>query len=171
MLVGETIPLETYTTVPSIAPGETETLELSWTPPITIPPDTYRVYGEIVWEPDINLDNNITEEIIITIDPVSEEDDHIFPLKTELIGNYPNPFNPETTIIFSLATDSFVSIEIYNNKGQKVRTLVNSNLKADKHTIVWNGRDDSGRNVSSGIYFYKMHTDEYIAVRRMILMK
>ena len=90
---------------------------------------------------------------------------------TQLKGNYPNPFNPETTINFDLANDSSVLLEIYNIKGQKINTLVNSDFRAGSHNVVWSGIDDNGSSVSSGIYFYRMTTDEHSAVRRMILMK
>ena len=60
---------------------------------------------------------------------------------------------------------------IFNIRGQKVKTLINSSLPAENHHIVWNGKDDSGKSVSTGIYFYKMKTANYIASRKMILMK
>jgi len=99
------------------------------------------------------------------------ESDVVFPLVTELRGNFPNPFNPETTISFSLAKDSNVTIEIFNIRGQKIRTLVSNYYQIGSYNVVWNGRDDNGNQVGSGIYFYRMNTGEYQAVRRMILMK
>jgi len=97
------------------------------------------------------------------------------PIVTELSGNYPNPFNPITNIKFSLKTDSKVSLIIYNIRGQKVRTLVNDNLQAGYHSIVWNGRDDSGKNVSSGVYFNGFDSSgvggDYTSVKKMILLK
>lgn len=91
--------------------------------------------------------------------------------KTALKGNYPNPFNPETSIAFDLAQDANVAIEIFNVKGQKVRTLINDRLNAGSHSIVWNGTDDNGKNVSSGIYFFNMKSGKYTSTRKMILMK
>ncbi len=88
-----------------------------------------------------------------------------------LLGNYPNPFNPETTISYSLKDAGHVSLEIYNLKGQKVRTLVNEKQSSGKHTIVWNGKDQNNSNVSSGIYFYKMRNGKYSSTKKMILMK
>ncbi len=92
--------------------------------------------------------------------------------RTELTGNYPNPFNPETTISFS-TTESTENTEliIYNLKGQKVKVLVNEKLSAGQHSVVWNGKDDSGKSVSSGIYFYKMKAGSYTATRKMILLR
>jgi len=87
---------------------------------------------------------------------------------TTLLGNYPNPFNPTTTISYNLANDSHVVIDIYNIKGQKVKTLVNDRVVAGTHNAVWNGQDDSSKNVGSGIYFYNMKTDNYSSTRKMI---
>ncbi len=91
---------------------------------------------------------------------------------SELIGNYPNPFNPTTTISFSVTQNSdFVNLSIYNLKGQKVKTLVNAKLASDFYTYVWDGTNDSGRSVTSGIYFYKMRNADYSKTRKMILLK
>ncbi len=87
--------------------------------------------------------------------------------------NFPNPFNPSTTISFSLTAKDAknTKLEIYNLKGQKVKTLVNEELSAGKHSVVWNGTDDSDKSVSSGIYFYKMRAGSYTSTKKMILMK
>ncbi len=93
-------------------------------------------------------------------------------VKTELHGNYPNPFNPTTTISFSVAqTSSFVNLEVFNIKGQKVKTLVDKILLAGKHSIVWNGIDNNSKNVASGIYFYKFKTDNFSKIKKMLLLK
>ncbi len=97
------------------------------------------------------------------------------PLITKLNGNYPNPFNPETKISFS-TTESTENTEnteivIYNLKGQKVKVLVNEKLSAGQHSAVWNGKDDSGKSVSSGVYFYKMKSGDYAETRKMILLR
>jgi photosystem II stability/assembly factor-like uncharacterized protein len=100
-------------------------------------------------------------------------------IKTGLNTNYPNPFNPETTISFSVTQNaasgfdgsSFVTLEIYNIKGQKVKTLVDEEMAAGQHSVVWNGTDDSDKSVSSGIYYYKMKSGDYTSTKKMILMK
>ena len=89
----------------------------------------------------------------------------------ELYENYPNPFNPTTTISFNLPENAPVNLEIFNLKGQKVRTLINSELKAGKHNIVWNGLDNNGKPVASGVYFYRLSNGEQILSRKMMLMK
>ncbi len=98
-------------------------------------------------------------------------ENNIVTSQTYLSGNYPNPFNPTTTIKYSLKEDSAVSLVIYNIKGQIVKQLVNGHLSADQYTIVWNGEDDNNYPVSSGIYFYKLKTENYEKTKRMILLK
>ena len=94
------------------------------------------------------------------------------PLLANLGSNYPNPFNPETTIRFTTEnTEKNTELIIYNIKGQKIKTLVNEILSAGEHTVMWNGTDDRNKPVSSGVYFYRMKTDSYSSVRKMILMK
>jgi flagellar hook assembly protein FlgD len=95
----------------------------------------------------------------------------IIPAKTNLLGNHPNPFNPTTEISFALSEAGQVILEVYNLRGQKVKTLVNDNLKEGYHTTVWNGKDEDGKQVSSGVYFYKMKSESYLQTRKMILMK
>jgi peptidase C10-like protein/Spi protease inhibitor/flagellar hook capping protein FlgD len=98
------------------------------------------------------------------------------PIVNYLGNNYPNPFNPTTTISFSLTTELTENTEliIYNLKGQKVKNLpVILSLSKDKgiHTVIWNGTDDSGKTVSSGIYFYKLKAGKFEQIKKMILLK
>ncbi|MDD3096511.1 MAG: choice-of-anchor J domain-containing protein, partial [Candidatus Cloacimonetes bacterium] len=90
---------------------------------------------------------------------------------TELKGNYPNPFNPETTIRFSVKEAGPVSIDIYNLKGQLVKTLLSDNKAAGEHSVIWKGTDNNNQPVSSGVYFYKMNAGKYSSTRKMIMMK
>jgi len=85
--------------------------------------------------------------------------------------NYPNPFNPETVIGYALPKDSEVKITVYNIFGQKVRTLVNQKIKAGNHTVTWNGTDDYGLKVASGVYFYKISAGDFRAMKKMILVQ
>ncbi|NQV19650.1 MAG: T9SS type A sorting domain-containing protein [Armatimonadetes bacterium] len=103
----------------------------------------------------------------------TSSDDDIVVSSNKLIGNYPNPFNPETTISFSLAEDAKnAKLEIFNIKGQKIKTfpIPNSSLLIPNQ-IVWDGRDDNENAVSSGVYFYKLQTGNYSAAKKMILLK
>jgi len=117
--------------------------------------------------------NNIKMSIDnVLIDYYTRDDDQILPtMKTALLANYPNPFNPETFISFSLEKEENVLLEIYNIKGQKVRTLVNNVMNSGLHNISWKGTDQNSSPVSSGIYFYRMKTNEYTSVKRMMLIK
>lgn len=91
--------------------------------------------------------------------------------KIELVGNFPNPFNPETEIMFQLSGAMPVELSIYNIKGQKVRTLIKEEKEAGIHSIVWNGTDNDNKSVASGIYFYRMITDEVTESKKMLLLK
>ena len=90
---------------------------------------------------------------------------------TELLGNYPNPFNPSTTIRFSLSENSPVQIDIYNQKGQLVKNLVDQVKASGAHSIAFDGSDNSGRAISSGLYYYKMTAGKFSSTRKMVLMK
>lgn len=92
-------------------------------------------------------------------------------LVTELKRNYPNPFNPLTNINFSLKNDEFVEIKVYNIKGELVKILVNNHLDKGYHSVVWDGKDTHGKSSASGVYFYKMITNSYNSVNKMLLIK
>jgi len=85
--------------------------------------------------------------------------------------NYPNPFNPTTTIAYSLPEASKVRLDIYNVKGQLVKTLVNAEMPAGLHSVVWNGRDMNNKAVASGVYFYRVSSPKATHTKRMLLMK
>lgn len=84
---------------------------------------------------------------------------------------YPNPFNPSTTIAFQTKVAQPINVELYNLKGQKVRSLINGNMEKGEHKLVWDGRDDHGRSVSSGIYFAMVRGKSYRQTIKMVLMK
>ena len=88
-----------------------------------------------------------------------------------LSQNHPNPFNPFTTISYTLAEDAFVTLKIYNVLGKKVRTLVNSNQKKGEYSFVWNTKDDFNETVSSGIYFYCLETYNMSLQKKMVLLR
>ncbi|RKY44197.1 MAG: hypothetical protein DRP88_08535, partial [Candidatus Neomarinimicrobiota bacterium] len=86
--------------------------------------------------------------------------------------NYPNPFNPSTTIKFDLPEDTRVSVVIYNILGNRVRTLVDNKMyRAGYHSLVWDGKDDNGNKVTSGIYIYRVQAGSRVSTRRMLLIK
>ncbi len=102
---------------------------------------------------------------------IVSNDSDIVPMITRLNKNYPNPFNPETTISFDINKSQHVKLEIYNVRGQKVKTLCNDNLQAGNHKYIWNGRDQNNNKVASGVYFAKMTSKSLTKTQKMILMK
>jgi bacillolysin len=93
------------------------------------------------------------------------------PESFELKQNYPNPFNPTTTITFSLPQESEVSLKIYDISGSLVRTLVNDKRLAGKYNVVWDGQNDNGVRVSSGVYIYRIEAGSFTQTRRMAMLK
>ncbi|MEE9431042.1 MAG: T9SS type A sorting domain-containing protein [Melioribacteraceae bacterium] len=104
--------------------------------------------------------------------PVTSVDEFAeLPNTFALNNNYPNPFNPTTTISFSIAKNSDVKLDIYNSVGQLVTRLVDQNYAPGRYTSLWNGKNDFGTKVNSGIYFYRLITNNFTQTKRMILMK
>ncbi|HPS40028.1 MAG TPA: FlgD immunoglobulin-like domain containing protein [Candidatus Cloacimonadota bacterium] len=101
----------------------------------------------------------------------SNDVDNIPPTDFSLRQNYPNPFNPSTTISFSLHEASKVRLDIYNVKGQLVKTLVNGDEPTGMHSVVWDGRDNNNAAVASGVYFYRVSTPQATQTKRMLLIK
>lgn len=93
------------------------------------------------------------------------------PFSFKLSNNYPNPFNPSTTINYEIPKASNVRIEIFNSLGQLVKVLTDSFHQAGKYSSIWNGDDSSGSLVASGIYFYRMSAEGFTLVKKMVLMK
>jgi hypothetical protein len=105
---------------------------------------------------------------VVTLGALSVEST---PTEFALFQNYPNPFNPETTIKYHLAEGSDVQLRIYNIVGQVVRTLVSERQSAGRYQIRWEGTDDRGMQVSSGIYFYHVSAGKFQDQRRLMLLK
>lgn len=103
--------------------------------------------------------------------PTAVEKEETTPITFHLYENYPNPFNPSTNITFDLPVTEHVNIAVYNILGQKVRVLASKKFTAGKHTLRWDGKDDHGKAMSSGVYFLKFHSDSYSATQKMVLMK
>jgi hypothetical protein len=103
--------------------------------------------------------------------PVGVSNDEILANNFNLYSNYPNPFNPSTNIRYSIPTAGNVTIEIYNSLGQLVNTIVNQYQESGTHNVVWNGTDMSGQKLSSGIYIYKLNTNNYVSSKKMVLIK
>ena len=97
--------------------------------------------------------------------------DDIIALQKDSIRNYPNPFNPETTISYNVAKEGKVLVEIYNIKGQKVKTLFNNISTAGQHSILWKGENDQNQKVGSGIYFLRLKTEKSDLKKKIMLIK
>jgi hypothetical protein len=93
------------------------------------------------------------------------------PAEFKLTQNFPNPFNPATTIKYNLADEAQVHLRVYNIVGQVVRTLVQERQAAGRYSVRWDGRDDRGLTVSSGIYFYQITAGKFKDVRKLMLLK
>jgi hypothetical protein len=134
--------------------------------------------------PDAETDYN-SDMLINTDDPVNPQmtvqltgtgqvvsnDDPVIPAVTELKGNFPNPFNPLTTISYSVKEAAPVSIGIYNIKGQLVRNLVHEEKAAGNYKVVFDGLDNNQESLASGVYFYRMQAGDYTGTRKMIMLK
>jgi hypothetical protein len=92
-------------------------------------------------------------------------------LRNSLSQNYPNPFNPTTTIDYTLRDRTQVKLNIYNVAGQLVRSLVNDVKTSGAHTVTWDGRNNAGQTVSSGVYFYKLTSKDFVQTKKMVLLK
>jgi hypothetical protein len=121
---------------------------------------------------DITVSANQATTVNFYLTAGSANPDDVVPITaTALNGNYPNPFNPETTISFALKDPANVSLRIYNTKGQLVRTLCNKDFPRGYHNIAWDAKDNGGNPVGSGVYFYRMQAGSYLSTRKMLLME
>jgi len=103
--------------------------------------------------------------------PVNVEETETLPKTYALFQNYPNPFNPTTTIEFQLPKTTNITVKIYDVLGREVRTLMDQPYSAGTHRINWNGLDNTGRKVATGMYFYRIYSKEFVAVKKCLLIK
>lgn len=102
----------------------------------------------------------------VALPPVSS-----IPSAFVLEQNYPNPFDPETTIEYQLPHAAEVEISIFNLPGQKVTTLVKEYKTAGYHKLIWSGTDESGRLAASGVYLYHLKAGKFVAMKKMLLLR
>ncbi len=117
------------------------------------------------WDSAFRLEGTI--QSVTGVDAVDEQ----IPAHYELRQNYPNPFNPSTVISFQLPVDSEVSLTIYSLTGQFVKQVARGKFASGKHSVVWDGRDEHGRQAASGNYFYQLSAEGFRSTRGMILIK
>ncbi|UCD63504.1 MAG: T9SS type A sorting domain-containing protein [Candidatus Zixiibacteriota bacterium] len=118
-----------------------------------------------------NGDFTYTTTHVMLVTDIRREETGSLPNGFHVAQNYPNPFNPATTIAFSLPVRSHVSVAVYNVLGQQVRVLGDGVLPAGNYTSRWDGTSEDGRQVASGIYFYRVHAGDRTEVRTMVLLK
>jgi hypothetical protein len=110
-----------------------------------------------------------TVPLSLTVGSTSPVED--LPTQLSLLGNYPNPFNPQTMISFSLPTDQHLSLGVYSVRGRLVRSLLQGRQAAGVHRVLWNGQDSRGQAVASGVYFYRLETGGQVLTGKMMLTK
>jgi hypothetical protein len=119
------------------------------------------------WDRSINARLGLYQSTPTTV----KENEPALPTFFVLQQNYPNPFNPETTIRFQLAKASHVVVKIFNTLGEEIRTLVDKQYEAGYHRIGWDGKDENGRAVASGVYLYQLQADNFSVVKKMSLVR
>jgi len=168
--VEHTVYLEvpTGTNVTSLVP----TIEISENATISPASGTPQDFSDSV-EYTVTAENGDAQVWIADVDFVASSEDDLVPEVTKLIGNYPNPFNPTTTISFQIDNEQNKQAElfIYNLKGQMIKRYEINNLKSGLNEIVWNGLDKNNQIVPSGVYLYKLQAGEFSQIKKMILMK
>lgn len=93
------------------------------------------------------------------------------PIRFRLYANYPNPFNPATTIRFDIPQEGVAELSIYNMLGQRVRHLLKGSLPPGRYDIIWDGRNEAGQTVASGVYLYRLRIGRFVATRKMVLVR
>ena len=108
----------------------------------------------------------------IEIYPTGVDDaEENIPEQFELNQNYPNPFNPKTVIGYRLPVSSHVQLKVFDLMGQEIKRLVNELQSAGRHKVIWNGTNNLGEKVSSGVYFYKLQSNGNLQIRKMTLLR
>jgi hypothetical protein len=128
--------------------------------------------GSTGWQSFVSGNLMITAFITDTTTATGNEQAvNSIPKTYELSQNYPNPFNPTTLISYQLPEAQNVTLEIYNSLGEKIRTLINESQNAGYHTIQWNGLNNTGRSVASGMYLYRITAGKFTSVKKMLLLR
>lgn len=126
--------------------------------------DDVRIYNHVLSDQEIQELYDLPTSVDVSYDP-------IIPKQTRLYSNFPNPFNPLTTIRYDISKDNHIVLKIFNLLGQEVATLVNQNQIAGVKHVQWDGRDLSGKPVSSGVYIYVLEVGNFVERRKMILLR
>jgi len=112
------------------------------------------------------------DNIVVTqLSPSAAESLPVIPTEFTVSQNYPNPFNPTTTISYNLPSSGFVSLTVHDLLGREIATLVSSEQSAGQHSATWNGKNNSGNEMPSGVYLYTVSSGSYTSTMKMLLMK
>jgi len=137
--------------------------------------DTFLVYNnglDTLFVPPMNYLGSAPDMGAYEFDPATSISHYeIQPIKFILYQNYPNPFNPSTTIKYDLPKTEKVVLKIFNSLGQQVKTLVNEIQQAGNKSVIWDGKNVLGQQVSSGVYFYSISAGKFYQVRKMLLLR
>jgi hypothetical protein len=126
---------------------------------IELAPGEFRIYSDSKFEKPVDIPSSVRT--------FSQN----MPAKFMLEQNFPNPFNPETTIRYSIPTPEFVTVKIYNVQGQHIRTLIQEEQAAGNYRINWDATDQAGQLVSTGLYLYQITAGDFVRTKKMMLMK
>ena len=119
----------------------------------------------------VEFDTSEINEITFGNVSVEEMVEFISQIPIKFLKNYPNPFNPTTKIAFEIGESGKTKVEVFNVKGQKIKTLLNEKMEIGKHSVMWNGNDSNNKRVSSGMYFYKVTVNGNQKTNKMIMLK
>ena len=142
-----------------------------------VPVESDGVYEYLVTDKDGNeaqgtiTVENLEAEVTVDITGIANPSDNLVIKTDQLFDAYPNPFNPSTTIRVQIATAGHAQLVVYNVLGQKVKTLFDGNLQPGFQKFVWNGKDDAGRQVASGLYFYQLKTQNTVQTKAVMFLK
>ena len=119
---------------------------------------------------DINGQSEFHGPIMATV-AINGNENPAIPLSTRLNAPYPNPFNPEISISYDIAKASNVQVTIYNARGQKIRSLLDTTKNPGMYRLIWDGKTDAGTTVTTGVYYIKMQADGYKTTKKIMMVK
>lgn len=153
----------------TIAAGDSVEVTLTWYGILPVTEDI--VEGYLGIESNDPATPIVNVHAVLDVMVVGIDDQELLPTSFELFRNYPNPFNPSTTIKYNLKNETKVSLQVYNVLGQHVRTLVSGTQNAGRYEVIWDGKNDLGNHVSTGVYIYRIEAENFIKSHKMMLLK
>ncbi len=151
----------------TVPPGGTMSVDVTFTPDQAGP---LSAFLQIISNDPLSDTLNVAVNGVGTV-PTSTSQGEGLPTEFSVSPNYPNPFNPTTTIKYDLPVSGSVELVVYSLLGSKIRTLVSEEMEAGYHQTEWDGRNEAGVPVTSGVYLYRFSAGDFLMVRKMILLK